>query len=85
MTDSEIDPAAAVAVLGVGALGGALARAFLKVGHATTVWNRTAARADALVDLGATRASTPADAVDAASLVVLSVSTDEDARAVSRR
>ncbi len=43
-----------VTVLGLGALGKALATAFLTNGHPTTVWNRTADKADPLVALGAT-------------------------------
>lgn len=35
---------AEVTVIGLGAMGSALARAFIKAGHTVTVWNRTAAR-----------------------------------------
>ncbi|MET8953388.1 NAD(P)-dependent oxidoreductase [Streptomyces sp. NPDC004393] len=64
-------PPPPVTVLGLGPMGQALADAFLRHGHPTTVWNRTASRADALVDRGATRAATPLSAVDASSLVVV--------------
>ncbi|MER6145262.1 NAD(P)-binding domain-containing protein [Streptomyces sparsogenes] len=60
-----------VTVLGLGDMGTALARALLKAGHRTTVWNRTAAKADALVAEGALRAETVAEAVAASPLVVV--------------
>lgn len=64
---------APVTVLGLGKMGSALAGAFLKGGHPTTVWNRSASKADALVDEGATRAATVAEAVAASPLVVVCV------------
>ncbi|MFE9685174.1 NAD(P)-dependent oxidoreductase [Streptomyces sp. NPDC006285] len=67
-----------VTVLGLGLMGGALAGAFLRAGHPTTVWNRTASRADDLVTRGATLAESPATAIAAAPLVVVCVS-DYDA------
>ncbi|MGH3380992.1 MAG: NAD(P)-dependent oxidoreductase [Actinoallomurus sp.] len=60
----------AVTVLGLGPMGRALAEAFLRAGHPTTVWNRTAARADPLAARGATRAATVAGAVAASPLVI---------------
>ncbi|EME62091.1 NAD(P)-dependent oxidoreductase [Amycolatopsis decaplanina] len=54
---------APVTVLGLGLMGTALARAFLKAGHPTTVWNRTAAKADSLVAEGARLAPTIGDAL----------------------
>ncbi|MFB0842232.1 NAD(P)-dependent oxidoreductase [Paenibacillus oleatilyticus] len=62
-----------VTVLGLGPMGQALAGAFLKAGHPTTVWNRTLAKADALVAQGATLASTVVDAVTASPLVIICV------------
>lgn len=67
-----------VTVLGLGAMGAALAGALLDRGHHTTVWNRTAARAEPLIARGATRAGTPARAVGASQLIVVCVS-DHDA------
>ncbi|MET8048270.1 MULTISPECIES: NAD(P)-dependent oxidoreductase [unclassified Streptosporangium] len=62
-----------VTVLGLGPMGQALAGAFLGNGHPTTVWNRTAAKADALVARGAVRADTVADAIAASPLVIACV------------
>jgi 3-hydroxyisobutyrate dehydrogenase-like beta-hydroxyacid dehydrogenase len=62
-----------VAVLGLGAMGSALARALVEAGHPTIVWNRTAQRAAPLVAIGATAATDPASAVEGAELVVTSL------------
>ncbi|MFG2049897.1 NAD(P)-dependent oxidoreductase [Micromonospora sp. NPDC048935] len=60
-----------VSVLGLGAMGSSLAAALVRAGHPTTVWNRSAARAGALVAQGATPASTAAEAVRTGQLVVV--------------
>jgi 3-hydroxyisobutyrate dehydrogenase-like beta-hydroxyacid dehydrogenase len=59
-------------------MGQALAGAFLRDGHPTTVWNRTAAKAEDLVAQGAKLADSCNDAVSASPLVVVCVS-DYDA------
>lgn len=64
---------APVTIIGLGPMGQSLAGAFLKNGHPTTVWNRTAKKADALVEQGATLANTVADAVAASPLVIICV------------
>jgi 3-hydroxyisobutyrate dehydrogenase-like beta-hydroxyacid dehydrogenase len=50
-----------------------MARTLMEAGHPVTVWNRTPSRADELVRAGATRARTPAAAIDAAELMILSL------------
>ncbi|MGH3611519.1 MAG: NAD(P)-dependent oxidoreductase [Pseudonocardia sp.] len=67
------DSAQPVTVVGLGAMGTALARAFLDAGHPTTVWNRTASRADDLVAVGAVRAESVTAAAAASPLVVVCV------------
>jgi 3-hydroxyisobutyrate dehydrogenase-like beta-hydroxyacid dehydrogenase len=52
-------------------MGRALAGAFLKAGHPTTVWNRTAAKADHLVAEGAHLAPSVDEAVKAGSLTIV--------------
>lgn len=69
-----------VSVLGLGLMGQALAAAFLKAGHATTVWNRSADKADGLVADGAVLAANPADAVAASDLVIVCVDVRRGAR-----
>jgi 3-hydroxyisobutyrate dehydrogenase-like beta-hydroxyacid dehydrogenase len=53
----------AVTVLGLGAMGHAMAARLLQAGHDLRVWNRTPGRDEDLVAAGAARAATPADAV----------------------
>jgi 3-hydroxyisobutyrate dehydrogenase-like beta-hydroxyacid dehydrogenase len=60
-------------MIGLGPMGRAMVGAYLAAGHPVTVWNRTASRADELVAAGATRAATPAEAVAASPLVLLSL------------
>ena len=59
-----------IAVLGLGAMGRAIAQRLLEAGHDLSVWNRTPGRDEELVTAGATRADTPADAVRDAGVVV---------------
>jgi 3-hydroxyisobutyrate dehydrogenase len=70
---------ARVAVLGTGIMGGPMARNLLRAGHEVTVWNRTMQKAEALEQEGARVASTPADAVRDAEIVLTMLA---DARAV---
>ncbi|HEY6739327.1 MAG TPA: NAD(P)-binding domain-containing protein [Actinopolymorphaceae bacterium] len=72
-TDSRNGDPRAVTVIGLGPMGQAMVRALLKGGHPVTVWNRTPSRADDVVAEGASRAPTPADAVRASDLVILSL------------
>lgn len=64
-----------IAVIGLGAMGSALARAQLKGGHSVTVWNRTATKAEPLVARGATLVDTAAGAARAAEIVLICVDT----------
>lgn len=60
-----------VSVLGLGAMGSALAGALVKAGYATTVWNRSPGKADNLVAQGAEAAATAGEAVRAGQLVIV--------------
>jgi 3-hydroxyisobutyrate dehydrogenase len=60
----------AVAVLGLGAMGRAIAQRLLDAGHDLTVWNRTPGKGEELVSAGARRGETPADAVRDAEVVI---------------
>ncbi|WP_059010502.1 NAD(P)-dependent oxidoreductase [Streptomyces specialis] len=66
-------PATPVTVIGLGLMGQALAGAFLKAGHPTTVRNRTPSKADQLVARGARLAPTVGDAIKAGSLTIVCV------------
>ncbi|GAA1451549.1 NAD(P)-dependent oxidoreductase [Nocardiopsis tropica] len=71
MSENENHEQSTVSVIGLGQMGTRLAQAFLTSGYATTVWNRSAAKADALVAQGAVRAATVDDAVAESPLVVV--------------
>jgi 3-hydroxyisobutyrate dehydrogenase-like beta-hydroxyacid dehydrogenase len=73
----------AVAVVGLGAMGGRIARRLLAAGHDVAVWNRTRERAAELVELGATPAESPADAARRADAIITMVSDPAALRAVT--
>jgi 3-hydroxyisobutyrate dehydrogenase-like beta-hydroxyacid dehydrogenase len=62
-----------ITVIGLGPMGQALASTFLKNGHPTTLWNRSAEKAADLVKQGAVLANTVAEAAAASSLVIICV------------
>ncbi|MCZ0738105.1 NAD(P)-dependent oxidoreductase [Phreatobacter sp. AB_2022a] len=64
---------ATIAILGLGAMGQALAARLLTQGHAVTVWNRTRGKAMALAAKGAREAASAAEAVAASDIAVLCV------------
>jgi 3-hydroxyisobutyrate dehydrogenase len=59
-----------IGMVGLGKMGTAMAQRLLECGHELTVWNRTAAKADALVEAGATLAATPLALVGAVDVVI---------------
>jgi hypothetical protein len=59
-----------IAFLGTGLMGEPMSRRLVGAGFAVTVWNRTRAKADAVVAAGARWAETPAAAVAGAGVVV---------------
>lgn len=69
-----------VTVLGLGLMGTALASALIKAGHPTTVWNRTAAKTGPLAAQGATPAATAKEAIEAAPLVIVCLTTNDNVR-----
>ncbi|MFC9338661.1 NAD(P)-dependent oxidoreductase [Streptomyces sp. NPDC057020] len=70
-----------VTLLGLGAMGTALARTWLAAGHPLTVWNRTPARAEALAAEGAKAADSAAGAVAASTLVIVCLLDDASVEA----
>ncbi|MFJ2949781.1 NAD(P)-dependent oxidoreductase [Streptomyces sp. NPDC087226] len=81
---SEHSRQPSVTVLGLGPMGRALAGAFLDAGVRTTVWNRTPGRDAELIARGAVPASSPQEAVAAASLTVVCVVNYDASDAVLR-
>ena len=62
---------------GLGQMGVPMACRLLDAGHDLTVWNRTPERAQPVVDQGARRAETPAEAASSAEAVITMLSTSE--------
>lgn len=71
-----------VAVIGLGAMGRALAGAFLEAGHRTTIWNRSPGKGEELVARGAVRAGSAEEAVRASELVIVCVVDHEASRQI---
>ena len=64
-----------VGLLGTGRMGAAIARRLIDCGHSLIVWNRSVGKAAALVEHGATLASSPAD-LAANAQIIISILTD---------
>ncbi len=62
-----------VTIIGLGAMGSALAGALISSGHKATVWNRTAAKAAPLAERGAQVADDPASAIAASPTLIICV------------
>lgn len=76
-------PPQRVAFLGLGVMGSPMAGHLQRAGHEVTVYNRTAAKAEAWVaTYGGHSAPTPREAVAGASLVFACVGNDDDLRSV---
>jgi 3-hydroxyisobutyrate dehydrogenase len=83
----EPTPSQRVAFIGLGTMGGPMAAHLVKAGHDVTVYNRTAAKAQAWVDefgghASARLAATPAEAAAQAQIVFTCVGNDDDLRQV---
>ena len=80
---ARLQPMSSVAYVGLGVMGGPMARHLAAAGHSVTVYNRTAAKADAWVAAnGGTSAATPRDAAAGAEFVMMCVGNDDDLRSV---
>jgi 2-hydroxy-3-oxopropionate reductase len=71
-----------VGVVGLGIMGSAMAGNLLAAGHAVSVWNRTAARAERFAAAGATVCGTAAELAAACDVVLICVSDTPDVEAV---
>jgi len=63
-----------VTLIGLGAMGSALAQALVNGGHATTVWNRTQSGIDRAVSIGATGAANIIEAIKASDVLLVCLS-----------
>ena len=71
-----------IAVIGMGTMGGPMARNLLKAGHDVVVHNRTRDREESLAAEGATRAESPAIAARGVDVVLTCVSDTPDVERV---
>ncbi len=71
-----------VGFIGLGIMGRGMANNLLKAGFKVRVWNRTASRADALVEAGAELGSSPADVAAQSDIIVTCVSDTPDVEQV---
>jgi 3-hydroxyisobutyrate dehydrogenase len=86
MSHKTYDPIAphAVAFIGLGVMGHAMAGHLARAGHRVAVYNRTASKAAAWVqEYGGTAATTPAEAAHGADIVFACVGNDDDLRSVT--
>jgi 3-hydroxyisobutyrate dehydrogenase len=75
---------ARIAFIGLGVMGGPIARHLAMAGHDMTVYNRSSAKADKWVaDHGGARATSPAEAAREAEFVVSCVGTDDDLASIT--
>jgi 3-hydroxyisobutyrate dehydrogenase-like beta-hydroxyacid dehydrogenase len=63
--------------IGLGAMGAPMAKNLLEAGHELAVWNRSPERVDPLVEAGARRADSPADAASGTRATILMVTNAE--------
>ncbi len=70
-----------IALLGTGLMGAPMAVRLARAGHAVTVYNRNRAKAEVLVREGVSVADTPAEAIQAAECVLLTLSDEAAIRA----
>ncbi|MFM2210198.1 MAG: 2-hydroxy-3-oxopropionate reductase [Pseudomonadota bacterium] len=79
----ESTPARRVAFLGLGVMGFPMAGHLARAGHQVTVYNRSAAKAQAwAAEFGGASAATPREAASGADVVFCCVGNDDDLRAV---
>lgn len=67
-----------ISVLGLGGMGSALAKCLLEAGYDITVWNRTASKAEPLVEAGANLANDSGEAIRSGDIIISCISTHSD-------
>ncbi|HEX4804871.1 MAG TPA: NAD(P)-binding domain-containing protein [Conexibacter sp.] len=84
MVRNEPGTGLVVGFVGLGIMGAPMARNVLRAGFPLVVWNRTAARAEALVAEGAERAATPRAVAERADVTITILSDSPDVAEVYR-
>ena len=72
--DSTSNSKPKIGLIGLGLMGQPMGMNLLKAGHALTVWNRTASRANELVAMGATLAKSPKEVASNSDVLITMVS-----------
>jgi 3-hydroxyisobutyrate dehydrogenase len=70
VSENQVSLSERVGFVGLGTMGSFMAANLVNAGFALTVWNRTESRADALVALGATKATSPAELARSCDVVI---------------
>ena len=73
---------ARIAFIGLGQMGAPMARRLVEAGHEVAVWNRTASKAQPLLDAGARGATSPRDAAAGAEAIITMLADPEALDAV---
>ena len=71
-----------VSVIGLGLMGSALATTLIEDHYKVTVWNRTASKAEPLVEAGATLAASVIEAIDGSEIVIVCLGIYDDANRI---
>ena len=71
-----------VGFIGLGIMGGPMARRLIEAGHSVTVYNRTASKCEPLVAMGAKQAATPRTAAEGNEIVICIVTDSPDVESV---
>jgi 2-hydroxy-3-oxopropionate reductase len=66
----RLEPPAKIGFIGIGLMGAPMAANLIRAGFSATVWNRTASKCDPLLTMGATLATSPAEAARGANAVI---------------
>jgi 2-hydroxy-3-oxopropionate reductase len=66
----RLEPPAKIGFIGIGLMGAPMAANLIRAGFSVTVWNRTASKCDPLLTMGATLATSPAEAARGANAVI---------------
>ncbi len=67
----RLEPPSKIGFIGIGLMGAPMAANLIRAGFQLQIWNRTASKCDPLLEMGATLATSPAEAARGANAVVM--------------